>query len=111
MTRVQQSEPAWKGRDVRITHLGGAASGVLILAASALLLINVVYRALQAQAFDQVVAAMIGVVAVYSLIGLLLIVAFAAGRETTPQPVMVRASSRAAGSGSPFSVSEDGINA
>jgi hypothetical protein len=59
---------------------GGTAAGYTILAASAVFLINIIYRSIQFHVFDEIVVAMVGVVSVYGLIGVLLIVVFARPR-------------------------------
>ncbi|HEU0075095.1 MAG TPA: hypothetical protein VFS30_13915 [Dehalococcoidia bacterium] len=60
----------------RKLRFGAATSGYILLAASAVFLMNVIYQSFQAQVFDGVVAAMIGVVAVYCMVAFTLIAAF-----------------------------------
>jgi hypothetical protein len=60
----------------RKLRFGAATSGYILLAASAVFLMNVLYQSFQAQVFDGVVAAMIGVVAVYCMLAFTLIAAF-----------------------------------
>jgi hypothetical protein len=59
-------------------QLGGAILGYVILAASGISLLNVIYQAVRFQTFDGVVAALIGVIAVYCMFATLLI-AFSRG--------------------------------
>jgi Na+/melibiose symporter-like transporter len=63
-------------RIIRNLRFGAATSGYILLAASAVFLMNVIYQSIQAQVFDGVVAAMVGVVAVYCMVAFTLIAAF-----------------------------------
>lgn len=56
--------------------LGGATSGYILLAGTAIFLLNVLYQAVQFQVFNAAAAAMIGMVAIYSLIAIAVIAAF-----------------------------------
>jgi hypothetical protein len=59
----------------------------MLLAASAVFLLNVAFQAIQAQVLNEVVAVMIGVVGLHCLIGILLIAAFSRPGSGQSRPV------------------------
>jgi hypothetical protein len=77
---TQESGPTLERR----RWLGGAMFGYILLAGSAVFLLNVVYQAIRFELFDGVAAAMIGVFAVYCSIAIVVIAAFSRGKAAKP---------------------------
>ena len=67
----------------RELRLGGAISGYILLAGSSVFLVNLVYQAFKYRVFDGVIAAMIGVIAAYCMIAILLIAACSRAKGET----------------------------
>jgi hypothetical protein len=78
----------------RRLKFGGAISGYILLVATAAFLVNVIYQSVQFQAFDGVVAAMIGAAAVYSIIALVVIVSCTHPADTEATTTLGAAESR-----------------
>lgn len=76
MTAQHQTLHPAKELKLRVRLSGGVVAGYLLFAATVMFLINIAYRAIQAQVFDNVVAAMVGVIFVHFLIALILVIAF-----------------------------------
>jgi dolichol kinase len=72
----QQTAHYSKELKLRMRLSGGVVAGYLLFAATVMFAINIAYHAIQAQVFDDVVAAMVGVVFVHFMIAIMLVVAF-----------------------------------